>query len=789
MDLSACTDCPLFGNSVVVPPEGTLTTAKLVIVGQAPGWEEEREGRPFVGASGRKLFSVLATLGIDRDRCYITNIAKCKPPRRADGTGDEEPSVTVKKHCHKAFFSEWAQIKGKVILVLGTPATKQMTRKSLSSVRGTVITEISSPEPGLDGPQKTSYLCTWHPAYILRAPGHERLWVKDLSLLGGLLSPEGRKMAPFEVISSDAECQRIGEFLLDLPLETSFSVDIETTTKTPFDADARILSLALAASGIPIVYVFDFRRLGPAGIDSVRRILTSGHGKIAQNAKFEYVWLKEKLGIEFKPVVFDPAAAQYLLDEGAGMTVRLKQLVWRYLPEYGGYEDGIDPEKMQDLRIGDLARYNATDAYVTLKIAEILRPEIDARGFSYVLDNVLLPGIYPLGEMEVAGLKTDDRLLTVMGAELQSNIASLEERIMADPDVRAIEGFALTSTPALRKLVYDRLGFRHNRTSKTGLRMLRKEDLEGFADSVQAEASGVLRDILEYKTTSKLFKAYFENYYELVGADGFMHPVYNMLIARGGRLSSGNPNIQAVPKSIRKLFVSRFENGWLLQSDFKQIEVRVMAILSNDQALIEVFHKGGDPHREIAAEILGVAPEAITNEQRAWAKTVVFGLLYGMQLQTLIMRERMPAAAARLFYEGFFSRFSGVARWQRNQRAIAESEGKVRTLFGRVRDISAYRGEDRIKRSYNTPNQGTAADINLFSLGLIHQLKNEAGLRSVMIANVHDSFLADCPSREEAEELSQIAKSVVVALPSFFPWMTVPMDIDVKIGKTWEEVS
>jgi len=768
-----CDVCPLLGRSIV-RPTGNLKEAKLVIVGQAPGSREVQEGKPFVGPAGRKLWQELRAFGIYREDCYVTNIVKCWPGRTGDGTGDKVPDAKTRKSCTKQWEFEWESMEGKVILVLGGPATKHCTGRALTTVRG---------QPRADE-KGNKWLATWHPAFIIRPQGavHTGVWRKDLSILPDLVHRTRRRhqTISYTLITTPGGLAELDYLLSDECVW--FSVDLETTSKRPSDDGSKILSVALS-SGVR-TFVVDWDALGAVADGALKRVLESDKPKVAQNAKFEVVWLRAIKDICMRNIVFDPSIAQYLLDEGTGTSVRLKQLVWKYLPEFGGYEEEIDVENMEEMPKDKLYEYNALDAYVTTKISEILLPKVLDEGFGPLLSDVYLPAIYPIAEMEAEGFQIDIDELHARKRQLERRLTDLHDEIMGLPSVRRVPDFRLTSTPSLRKLFYGVLGMRPTIRSKTGVASLTKDMLETWAQRGVREA----QKILDYKRTRKVLKTYYENYEKLVDSNFRLHPVYNMMIAKGGRIAAGSPNIMNVPKPERAIFVSRFADGCLVQMDFKQIEMRVMAFESRDPGLLKIFREGGDPHAEVAAEILGKRVEDVTPLERQHAKAINFGLFYGMQAKTLADREKMPLDQATRFWDGFFARFPKVREWQERQREKMMTDQKVVSLFGFRRDLSTYMGEDKVKRAYNTPIQSAAAHINLFSLGSIWEMMKREKLKAVMVATIHDSLVVDCPE-SELLAVQRIMNTVVDSLPEHFRWMIAPMAIDITVGANWRDAS
>lgn len=772
-----CIGCPLQGHTVVFP-SGKMKDCKLVIVGQAPGATEIEEGKPFVGRAGKKLWDELNALGISRKQCYVTNIAKCRPPKNAKGS--EAPDAATVRHCSKQFEKEWARLKKArihhTVLILGDIASKKLLKRALSSVNGRIIDDLGD---------NNAYLPVWHPSYIIRGHVNDNnsiVWRRKLSLLTSLLNkPKAKPFMDYVLVADVPHLRKVVDGFLSS--KDALSVDIETSTKLPSAPGAEIICMALYNGNGP-THVLDFTKLGTGKVVArlLKELLESKVPKIAQNAKFEYVWLRYHFGVHLNNIWFDPAMARYLLDKGAGTSVALKQMVWRYFPEWGGYESGVDYENMAGLPSEVIHPYCATDAYLTRKLAFVLKKELEEEGFDFVFREVLLPAIYAVGEMEAVGLKLDTELIGRRITELQESIAQTEQELLGRKAVKKVEDFKITSTHKLRELFFKVLRKPVMHRTATGQEALTQVELNTWGAGGNEEA----RLILSYRQSYKLLRTYFMNYLEMSTGEGFLHPSYNMVVAKGGRLTSSSPNIQNVPPEVREVFVSRFSNGVLLQMDFKQIEMRVMAIEANDKGLIKIFKQGGDPHKMVASEILGIPIDEITPEQRKGAKATGFGLIYGMVAKTLAEREGIPLREAERFYNGFFRRFKGVKRWQDAQRRKVLRGEEIRSLFGRVRDLSVYPDEEKVNRAYNFPIQSCASDINLYFLSLVWHLMRQSRLLSVLIATVHDSLLIDCHP-DEVQTVKNILEVTIEALPEHFEWMTVPMDIDVATGPNWKE--
>lgn len=766
-----CDSCPFKGRTVV-KGSGDIKTARLVVALGMPGPDESRTQIPLSNTSGRVLWSELGKFGLNKNNCYVTYICKCRGDRNKENTADVIPNSKIRLCCHDQFADEWEQIKGKPILSVGAMASKALTGKAGKNIWGFISKSYTG----------DTVLSVRSPSYMMSINANYRpIWLKHLSLVTSILEKKEVPDINWLKVSTPTEFERMVEYFLNVSPEPDFAFDLETTGLYPWAKNSRILTMAVS-DGYR-TYGVDMDSLGNSIDAHLKILMESTKGKIAHNFKFDVSWLWRKKGILTKSITFDPAIARYLLDEGTGSSVRLKQIVYRYFKEYGGYESDVEISDLEHADRDKVLLYNCTDAFLTFKIARILAVELRDAGMEFVFNSVILPSVYPLAEMETFGLKIDFPKLEQRRSETLARIAELKKEIWKLPQVKEIEDFSINSLPKMRALFYDKLKLKPKKIlKKSKAPALTKEDLQEWADKGIKAA----KLIAEIKKALKLVSTYYDNYKNLADEDGFLHPGYNMMLARGGRLTSVNPNIQNVPKDTREVFCSRFENGVLLNMDFKAIEMRVVAIIANDEALLDIFRTGKDPHFGTASQVLGIPIEQVTKKQRQLAKAVNFGLVYGMKPETLAMREKMPAQTAKEFYDGYFNKFSGVKRWQAEMRIKANNNEKIFTLFGRRRDISSFTGEDKIKRAYNTPVQGTAADINLYALGLIWELIRLKNLRTKFVATVHDSLVLDCPP-DEVDEVKNILTTAVDSLPSMFPWMSIPMEIDIATASNWKD--
>lgn len=766
-----CVECPL-EREVCVPPEGNIETAKLILVGQNPGPEEREDGHPFIGPCGRFLFPMLEEVcGITREDCYITNTMKCTNPNT------ETIAAGVYDHCFKQWSGEWAAMAGKRVLLLGGIASKKFFRTMPK--RGTFIFK-----------EGTMFLQVYHPAWSLYSGNHE-FYRKDLELVNSLLRWQGeRQRVSYDVIKTPNALTDFVEFI-DRAAEGDYqgwlSFDIETNMVSAYEPTSRIISIAFS-DGIS-TKVIDWDSLGIVADVGVAKILGSGVPKLAQNAKFELTWLRRVKGIKVNNLVFDPMVAQFIVDEGLATSVALKQLVFRHFPEYAGYDSLVDISNLENEPKEKVWEYNATDAFLAWKISEILSSELERKGMSFLFNDVLMPTVEALSDMEEAGLLLDKGRVVEEKAKLSTEIDSIETLVKEKAVSLGVdvEDYNIHSTHWLRRLFFEGLKLEPIKmTAKGNVPSLNYEVLGKFSRRGVEEANLVL----QFRGLNKIKSTYYDSYETLVSADGYLHPNFSMVTAITGRLSCWNPNIQNVPSTVQPVFPSRFDDGVLMNMDFKQMELRIVACESKDKGLIEVFLSGEDPHAKTASLITGIPVDKILSERkdlRGRAKATNFGIIYGMTAGALAWREGISVEAATEFYDGFFHQFSGVKAWQEMQKEKVRTGKKITSFFGRIWDFSTLSEDEKVTRSFNYPIQSAASDVNIYVMTLIGELIKDANLQTKLIATVHDSLLMDCP-RSEVDKVKEIMHVVVAGLPNQFGWMICPMAISISVGETWADV-
>ena len=767
-----CLSCPL-RDKVKVDPEGD-TDCEIVIVGEAPGAEEEKQGRPFVGRSGELLRKVLSVVGWN-GRVYITNVVKCRPP------GNELTKEMV-KCCSVNLEMELMKLKRKpkLILALGKTA-KEFFRipGQITEVRGKVF--------------DTKYgkvLVELHPAYLLRNMWFDRLWRKSplVDFLKSMMFAKevvevGReyKEVKYEVVDSEEKARKVLEEIEGR--ECAF--DFETYRMNPWSLGARVLTCAISV-GRDRNWVVDFEKWKGAR-EFIKRAYEVAK-PVFFNAPFDVVVGVKECGWEVREVE-DVQVVAYLLSGGEEKYVSLKRLVLDWL-DLGDY--GIDMKKEEDILKVERDRlwlYNATDAEATIRLygllREKLRDELEwselfgrwRRDLLWAYENVLKKLVFMAVELKVNGIKVDVEYLRELERELVERREEIRRKIGA--------GVNLNSPQQVMRWLRSR-GIEVDST--------RKEVLEELVERLQVEE---LRWLMEYRTIEKLLSTYVVPLrLEHVGEDGLVHASFSVVSTATGRLACNDPNLMNIPTRlgpvVEKAFVSRFrEDGVIVKADFSQHELRVACQYSKDRRMREFFESGVDIHTKVAMEVYGLREEELGTERekelRRVAKGFNFGVIYGRGAKSIAEELGLAEEEGRRMIEDYFRMFSGLKKWLDGVKEFAARYGFVRSMFGRVRWVGKEKEDERwVQKAVNTPVQSAASDIaGLVVYELIKEMKRR-GLRAKVVNFIHDAVLVDCP-REEVEEVKGIILEKVegVELPDE---KFVRFSVDIGVGRSWGEV-
>jgi len=443
---------------------------------------------------------------------------------------------------------------------------------------------------------------------------------------------------------------------------------------------------------------------------------------------------------------------------------------------------------MRDVSVEKVVDYAAEDADITLQLQQYLKPRLKEEGLYELYQEMEMPLVDALVELEYNGIRLDSGHLKVYSKELAASIIDLERTIYE----QAGSQFNIASPKQVGEILFDRMGvpYRWQKT-KTGQYSTNEEKLAELAPD-----HPIVNDILRHRGLTKLKSTYVDALPKMVNKrTGRIHSSFNQALAATGRLSSNNPNLQNIPirtpegARVREAFIPRNEEFILLAADYSQIELRLIAEISGDEAMLEAFQKGQDIHRATAARVFGVDYEAVQKEQRYRAKTVNFSIIYGAGSTNLSRQLGIPRAEAKDLIDNYFAQYQGLRKYMEEAVKNARELGFVKTLKGRrryLRDINSRNGVVRShaeRNAINTPIQGTAADLIKLAMVHIHEVFKKEKFRSKMILQVHDELVFDA-HRDELEIIKPIIEE---KMKNALPGLRVPILVEMGTGENWRE--
>jgi DNA polymerase-1 len=513
--------------------------------------------------------------------------------------------------------------------------------------------------------------------------------------------------------------------------------------------------------------------------------------KIGQNIKYDLKILS-RYGVIIKGKLFDTMIAHYLInpDMRHNMDV-LSETYLKYAPK--SIEDligkkGKNQKSMRDVALEEIKEYAAEDADVTFQLKQNFSPILDKAETKKLFDEIEIPLIPVLAAMELEGINLDVPFLKTMSVEMAVESNALEQKIYET----AGEKFNLASPKQLGDILFDKLqlGGAKQKKTKTGQYATGEEIL-----SYLAPENEIIRDILEWRQMVKLQSTYIDALPNQVDAKtGRVHTDYMQTVAATGRLSSNNPNLQNIPvrtergRLIRKAFIPRDENHTLLSADYSQIELRIIAALSGEENMIAAFKNNEDIHRSTAAKVFNVPLEEVTKEQRSNAKTVNFGIIYGVSAFGLSNQTSLSRKESADLIDAYYATYPKLKSYMANQVDFARENGYVQTVLGRRRYLKDINSANMMVKSgaernaVNAPIQGSAADIIKIAMINIHKKLTEENWKSKMLLQVHDELVFDVHN----DELEKIQPMIKYEMEHAF-MMDVPLDVEIGMGKNWLE--
>jgi DNA polymerase I len=618
------------------------------------------------------------------------------------------------------------------------------------------------------------------------------------------------KKTPVEVSVEVDEAPGFGAQIVDTPealedltarlSEASLvAFDTETTSTSQMRADLVGISLAVEDDRgyyIPVGHQKDLgRQLSKELVfEALRKPFTDPHlPKVGHNLKYDYLILARN-GLKVSPLAFDTLIAEWLSNP-ISRNLGLKNLAWVRLDlkmteivELIG--KGKNQCTMAEVPIEKCALYAVADAVVVLKLMPLLKKDLSSSRAPELLEEIEMPLVPVLAEMEMAGVSLDVPFLNQMSAELNGRLAELEERVFKEVG----EPFNINSTQQLSVALFDRLGLLPpDRTRRTisGHYSTSADVLEGLRGK-----HTVVDWILEYRELSKLKSTYVDALPLQINPEtDRVHTSYNQAGTVTGRIASSDPNLQNIPirtelgRKVRKAFIPKPGNS-LLSVDYSQVELRIVAHMADDEAMLAAFRAGQDIHAATAAAIYGVPIESVNKDQRRRAKGINFGLIYGMSAYGLTRYTDLTLAESEDFMVAYFQQFPGVKRYLDGMRIQATEKGYVETLLGRRRYFPSlkeqrnYQVRSREEReAINAPIQGTAADIMKLAMIKTPGVLQAAGFSAKMLLQVHDELVLECPD----EEIEAAAATVQEVMESVYE-LKAPLKTDARSGLNWDEM-
>ncbi|MBW5408185.1 DNA polymerase I [Morganella morganii] len=653
--------------------------------------------------------------------------------------------------------------------------------------------------------------------YALFTQYEFRRWISDLEN-GGWLAKKSTRSAPskaavsvvtqtvaapvatpeisnenYETILDEEALNRWAQILRDAG---EFAFDTETDSLD--NLSARLIGMSFAAKAGHAAYV----PIGHDYLDAPDQLLTEQVlrvmkpvledekiRKIGQNLKFDR-GIMENYGVELRGIAFDTMLESYVLNSVAGRH-DMDSLADRHLNyKTTTFEDIAGKGKKQltfnQIPLEEAANYAAEDADITLLLHQALYPQLEAeKSLLHIYQDIEMPLVPVLSRMERTGVLIDANVLAAQSVQLTARLDELEKQAFAI----AGEEFNLSSPKQLQTILFEKMNLPVLKKTPGGAPSTNEEVLEELADNHELP-----RVILEHRSLSKLKTTYTDKLPLMVDPKTRrVHTSYHQAVTATGRLSSRDPNLQNIPvrtdegRRIRQAFIAR-DGYCIMAADYSQIELRIMAHLSQDKGLLKAFAEGKDIHRATAAEVFGVPLEDVTADQRRSAKAINFGLIYGMSAFGLARQLGIPRGEAQRYMDLYFERYPGVLEYMARTREHAAEKGYVETLEGRrlwLPEINSRNGMRRKaaeREAINAPMQGTAADIIKKAMIAVDDWLQKENIDALMIMQVHDELVFEVRKEQQAEMAEKIRGLMEAAMK-----LDVPLKVEAGVGANWDE--
>lgn len=572
------------------------------------------------------------------------------------------------------------------------------------------------------------------------------------------------------------------------------SVDTETTSLDPMTAEMVGISLSTEAGKgayIPVAH----RYAGAPDQLSREHVLermrswleNPAKPKLGQNLKYD-MHIFENHGIKLKGIVHDTLLQSYVFESHKPHdmdTMAMRHLGYTTIPFVDVCGKGANMICFDQVELGRATEYAGEDSDITLRLHQTMLPHVEAdKGLTYIYRNIEMPTMEVLQKIERNGVLIDAELLGVQSGELGARMQELEQQAYE----LAGGPFNLGSPKQIGEIFFVKLGLPVIKKTATGAPSTDEEVLQKLAEDYPLP-----KILLEHRGMSKLKSTYTDKLPKMVNpATGRVHTNYAQAVAITGRLSSNEPNLQNIPvrnaegRRIREAFIAP-PGSVIVSADYSQIELRIMAHISGDPAMLKAFAEGEDIHRATASEIFGIAPDEVQSEQRRYAKVINFGLIYGMSAFGLAQNLGIERGAAASYIDRYFARFAGVKQYMDETRLQAKARGYVETVFGRrlwLPEINSPNGPRRAgaeRAAINAPMQGTAADLIKLAMIAVQGWLETEKLGTRMIMQVHDELVLEVPEAE-----LELVRVKLPELMASVATLNVPLVAETGVGPNWE---
>ncbi len=566
------------------------------------------------------------------------------------------------------------------------------------------------------------------------------------------------------------------------------------TETTGLDANnAELVGLAFSIKDFEAYYVPipEDQKVAQSIVEEFRAVFENDALKIGQNIKYDMLMLKW-YDIEVKGKLFDTMLAHYVVEPELRHNLN-------YLSEtYLGYapvsiesligKKGKNQLSMRDVPAEKIKEYAGEDADLTLRLKSVMEKEMAGQEMESLYWNTEAPLVEVLVEMEYNGVKVDADFLGEYSVELKEKAEALEKSIH---EVAGVP-FNIASPRQVGEVLFDKMKLPYRwRKTKSGQYSTSEEKL-----TEMAEKHPIVKDILKYRGLTKLRSTYVDALPKLINPKtGRIHSSFNQALTATGRLSSQHPNMQNIPirtpegRKVREAFIPRDDEHIILAADYSQIELRLIAEISGDEAMLSAFEGGHDIHRATAAKVYGVTLDEVTSDQRRNAKTVNFSIIYGAGATNLSRNLGISRKEAKRLIDNYFEQYNGLKSYMESQVEKARKDGYVETLLGRKRYLRDINSKASLIRSYaernaiNTPIQGTAADMIKMAMIKIHHAMQEGGFRSKLILQVHDELVFDA----RKDELDRLKPLIEEHMKNAIEGLRVPIVVGMGEGRHWLE--